>query len=86
VLDFARQRINDASKSGATQEPAKGFVDASRKVYEQSRTAYQQQNYSKAIELALAAEAWTHVGEYVRQAENPGRPAAQPGQSSPPRP
>jgi hypothetical protein len=86
VLDFARQRINDATKGGAPPEPAKGFLDASRKVYEQSRTAYQQQNYPKAIELALAAEAWTHVGEHLRQANNPGQPATQPRQAAPPRP
>ncbi len=86
VLDFARQRINDASKGGATQQPAKAFVEASRKVYDQSRNAYQQRNYTKAIELALAAEAWTHVGEHVRQAENPGRPAAPSGQPIRPRP
>ncbi len=86
VLDFARQRITDASKGGATPESAKGFLDASRKVYEQSRTAYQQQNYPKAIELALAAEAWTHVGEHLRQASNPGQPATQPRQAVPPRP
>lgn len=86
ILDFVRQRINDTTKGGAVPEPARAFLDASRKVYEQSRQAYQQHNYPKAIELALAAEAWTHVGDYVKQAANPGKTSTRPGQPAPPRP
>jgi hypothetical protein len=73
TLDFVHQRINEASRGESGREPAKAFLDASRKLYDESRQAYQKRDYDRAIELAMGAGAWTQVGEHLLRAQNPQR-------------
>jgi hypothetical protein len=73
ILGAARERIIAAEK--AKPVPAfKPFLDASRAVYERGRQAYEKGDYNKAVDLAAAAEAWTHIGEHLKRGEGVGRP------------
>jgi hypothetical protein len=57
-----------------TTETGKQFLAASRRAYNQARTAYQDKDYRRAGELARAAEAWAHVEEHIAHAG--GEPGA----------
>jgi hypothetical protein len=74
VFSSARQRIVDARRDTPAQGPARQFLNASSKIYEQGRQAYQNKDFTRAIDLASAAEAWTYVGQHLHQAEGTARP------------
>jgi hypothetical protein len=76
ILRVARERILAAEKADAGQDAARPFLDASRQGYEDSRQAYKKGSYTKAFDLAVAAEAWTHIGEHLRRAQVSGRTGA----------
>jgi hypothetical protein len=75
VLRAAYRGLGDAEKAGPGKGPAAAFLDASRGAYEQGRKDYDAGNYVKALDLAAAAEAWSHVGEDLKRADSPNRPA-----------
>jgi hypothetical protein len=78
----ARQHIVEARQNTPVQGPARTFLNAAGKFYEQGRQAYQSKDYTKALDLASAADVWTTIGQHLRRAE--GGPApAQAGQPSP---
>jgi hypothetical protein len=67
LLRRTRDRLEatDASESrGAGRE----FLDAARRLYDQARQASRDDTV-RALSLARAAEAWTHVGEHLLQAD-----------------
>jgi hypothetical protein len=56
--------IGDLSPRGA----GRTFLDAARRLYDQARQAGRD-DASRALQLARAAEAWTHVDEHLMQAD-----------------
>jgi hypothetical protein len=85
ALQNARSRIRDATDN-ASKGPGQEFLAASRKVYEQGRQAYQEHHYFKAFELAMAADAWTRVPEFLDWATNVTGPGQGPGRIPAPPP
>jgi hypothetical protein len=65
----AYDRASDARGEGYDKGPGQKFLEASRKVYNQARRAFEDEDYARAAELAKAAEAWTHVGEHLARAD-----------------
>lgn len=64
LLRRTRDRLEDADNSAP--EPGRAFLDAARRLYDQARRA----DGERALQLARAAEAWTHVGEHLNRAED----------------
>jgi hypothetical protein len=67
LLRRTRDRLEDIgalSPRGA----GRAFLDAARRLYDQARQAGRDDT-SRALQLARAAEAWTHVGEHLMQAD-----------------
>ena len=77
ALQRARDRLIDLGTTSTVRGAGRELLVASRKVYELGRDAYNAGNYSKAGELARAADAWAHAVEHIQRAA-PGvsRPAA----------
>jgi hypothetical protein len=67
LLRRTRDRLEDI---GALSPRGAGrtFLDAARRLYDQARQAGRDDT-SRALQLARAAEAWTHVGEHLMQAD-----------------
>ncbi len=82
ILNDIRDRVIRTSAEDAKLPAAKPFGEASRRAYEAARQALKEGHGRQATDLALAAEAWTHVGEQLRQADS-NRPAVPPGASGP---
>jgi hypothetical protein len=78
-LRFVQRRLDEAKKEGARNDRGARFVDAARRVHELARKAFDDKDYSRAVNLAWGAEAWSHVPEHLMQAERPARRAAEPG-------
>jgi hypothetical protein len=78
VLKAARQQIIAADKGDSGKGAGGRFLDASRALYEQGRQAYEKGDYDRALDLAAAAEAWSRVGDDLRQADNPNQPGKTP--------
>lgn len=75
LLRRTRDRLRDADvpeSRGAGRE----FLDAARRLYEQARQA-DRDDPIRALQLARASEAWTHVGEHLLLADS-GRNAPPP--------
>ncbi len=86
LLRHTRDRIDSVADLTA-DGPGKQFLDASRQVYQLAREAYLAKDYSKAADLARAAEAWTHVGEHLQNGDNADAAAPPlPGGRTPPPP
>ena len=68
LLRRTRDRLEDADAQGPRGAGRK-FLDASRRLYDQARRAGRD-DASRALQLARAAEAWTHVGEHLMQADS----------------
>jgi hypothetical protein len=68
LLWRTRDRLEDI---GALRPRGAGrtFLDAARRLYDQARQAGRDDTI-RAIQLARAAEAWTHVGEHLTQADS----------------
>ncbi len=75
LLRAAYRGINDAAKAGPDNGAARAFLDASRGAYQQARKDYDAGDYGKALDRAAAAEAWSHIGDYLKRADNPNQPA-----------
>ncbi|HVC92638.1 MAG TPA: hypothetical protein VND64_03060 [Pirellulales bacterium] len=85
LLSRARERIVEAQNESAADGAGRQFLDASRRVYEEARTAYIAEDYPKAAELGRAVEAWTHVGEHLLRAEEGTATAVRERRAPPPR-
>jgi hypothetical protein len=73
LLRFVHRRLEALKKSGSLKERGWSFVDAAYRAYEQAQKAFDEKEYSRAINLAWGAEAWSHVPEHLMQAEQPAR-------------
>jgi hypothetical protein len=63
LLERTRDRLEDF-RDLATQGAGRAFYDAARRLYDQARRAGREDS-ARALQLARAAEAWTHVGEHL---------------------
>src|SRR5579875_3659465 len=71
-LDDLLRRTRDRLEDIAALRPrgaGRAFLDAARRLYDQARQADREEAF-RALQLARAAEAWTHVGEHLMQAES----------------
>jgi hypothetical protein len=68
LLRRTRDRLEDASNAPA-RGPGRAFLDAARRFYDQARKADRDDD-ARALGLARAAEAWTHVGEHLNRADD----------------
>ena len=66
--------------------PAKEFLDAAHKALDQAKQAQKDNDPFKAVQLALAADAWSHAAEHLQHADRPGndRPPSSPDRPRPP--
>jgi hypothetical protein len=67
LLRRTRDRLEDAGEA-SPRGPGRAFLDAARRLYDRARRA-DRDDTARAIQLARAAEAWTHVGEHLTQAD-----------------
>lgn len=69
-LDELLRRTADRLEDGERDRRGAGraFLDAARRLYDQARRANRDESV-RAIQLARAAEAWTHVGEHLNRAD-----------------
>jgi hypothetical protein len=70
-LDELLRRTGDRLQDADSGErgPGRAFHDAARRLYDQARRANREDSV-RAIQLARAAEAWTHVGEHLNRADD----------------
>jgi hypothetical protein len=68
LLRRTRDRLEDFADT-APRGAGRAFFDAARRLYDQARRAGRDDS-ARAIQLARAAEAWTHVGEHLDRAED----------------
>lgn len=68
LLWRTRDRLEDVGALGP-RGAGRSFLDAARRLYDQARQAGRDDT-SRALQLARAAEAWTHVGEHLMQADS----------------
>lgn len=68
LLRRTRDRLDDAGDR-ESRGPGRAFSDAARRLYEQAGKA-ERDDPERAIQLARAAEAWTHVSEHLNRADN----------------
>jgi hypothetical protein len=94
LLRRTADRLEVADRDG--RGGGRAFLDAARRLYDQARRA-NRDDRGRAIQLAHAAEAWTHVGDHlnraderdVRRLEPEGRrdrPRRRPDRDAPPPP
>ncbi|HTU25771.1 MAG TPA: hypothetical protein VMF30_10255, partial [Pirellulales bacterium] len=70
-LDDLLRRIRDRLQDFAETTPrgaGRAFFDAARRLYDQASRAGRDDT-ERALQLARAAEAWTHVGEHLNRAD-----------------
>jgi hypothetical protein len=67
LLWRTRDRLEDIGALGS-RGAGRTFLDAARRLYDRARQAGRDDTV-RAIQLARAAEAWTHVGEHLMRAE-----------------
>ncbi|HTU22327.1 MAG TPA: hypothetical protein VMG10_30085 [Gemmataceae bacterium] len=70
-LDDLLRRTADRLEDSAEEAPrgaGRAFFDAARRLYDQARRAGRDDT-DRALQLARAAEAWTHVGEHLSRAD-----------------
>ncbi len=69
-LDDLLQRTSNrlADADAPTRGPGRAFLDAVRRLSDQARKAGRNDS-TRAIQLARAAEAWTHVGEHLNRVD-----------------
>ena len=88
------RRVGDRLEN-APQDHAKGpgraFLQAAKNSLHEANRALQDGDAMKAVDLARAADAWSHVGEHLQHAEHPDRdrprpPAPDDRRPPPPRP
>jgi hypothetical protein len=77
--DRLREAVTDTTRSGSL------FLDAGRDAYDRARRAYLDRAYQRAVELARAAEAWSHVDEHLARGRFEDRLAPPPDGRSGPR-
>ena len=68
LLRRTRDRLEDTDALGP-RGAGRAFQDAARRFYDQARQAGREDTV-RALQLARAAEAWTHVGEHLQQADS----------------
>jgi phage shock protein A len=68
LLQRAYDRIQIATDTADAGSASRLFLEASRRAYTTARRAYSDGDYSRATDLARAAEAWSHVGEHILKA------------------
>ena len=94
VAEEMIRRVGDRLKN-APQDHARGlgraFLDAAEKSLHEASQALQDGDAMKAVDLARAADDWSHVGEHLQHAEHPDRdrprtPAPDDRRQPPPRP
>lgn len=66
LLRRTRDRLEDAD-APESRGPGRAFLDAARRLYDQARQD-DRDDLIRALQLARAAEAWTHVGEHLQRA------------------
>lgn len=67
LLRRTRERLEDFADF-APRASGREFFDAARRLYDQASRA-SRDDTARATQLARAAEAWTHVGEHLTQAD-----------------
>lgn len=75
LLKRTRDRLDD-TEGQESRGPGRAFLDAARRLYDQARQAGREDT-ARAVNLARAAEAWSHVGEHLLRAD-PRREASGP--------
>ncbi|HTU93246.1 MAG TPA: hypothetical protein VMF69_24410, partial [Gemmataceae bacterium] len=65
LLRRTRDRLEDA-EAAEQRGAGRAFLDAARRLYDRARRA-DRDDTARALQLARAAEAWTHVGEHLTQ-------------------
>jgi hypothetical protein len=68
LLRRTRERLEDIGAQGP-RGVGRTFLDAARRLYDQARQAGRDDTI-RATQLARGAEAWTHVGEHLMQADS----------------
>ncbi len=68
LLSRTQDRLEDF-RDVATQGAGRAFYDAARRLYDRARRAGKDDS-ARALQLARAAEAWTHVGEHLDNADS----------------
>lgn len=68
LLQRAYDRIQIATEAADAGGTSRMFLEASRRAYTSARRAYSDGDFSRATDLARAAEAWSHVGEHILKA------------------
>jgi|SRR5579875_1747130 hypothetical protein len=84
LLRRTRDRLEDVG-AAAPRGTGRAFLDAARRFYDQARQAAREDT-SRALQLARAAEAWTHVGEHLMQADARTEYRSPPDRRRPPPP
>ena len=68
LFERTRDRLEDTGAAGP-RGAGRAFLDAARRLYDQARKA-DRDDTARALQLARAAEAWTHVGEHLSRADS----------------
>ncbi len=76
LLRRTRDRLRDAD-APESRKTGRAFLDAARRLYDQARQA-DRGDPIRALQLARASEAWTHVGEHLARAESDRDPPPPP--------
>jgi|GEM_PF-3412520 hypothetical protein len=84
LLRRTRDRLEDIGAL-APRGVGRAFLDAARRAYDQARQA-SRDDTSRALQLARAAEAWTHVGEHLMRADSRTDYRSPPDRRRPPPP
>jgi len=82
-----REEIQEAAQ-GSPRGAGRQFVDAARRALDQAQKASDDGKNRRAIQMVMAAEAWSHVPEHLKRAEGTTRGASprEPGLREPPPP
>jgi hypothetical protein len=81
LLQRTRDRLEDVGEQ-SSRGVGRTFLDAARRLYDQARQAGREET-ARAIQLARAAEAWTHVGEHLLRANSRGEDRLPPDRRRP---
>jgi hypothetical protein len=69
ATDTIRHAVNRLEAAPAdVKGPGRAFLDAARKSLDQAKLAQKDGEFFKAVDLARAAEAWSHVEEHLHRA------------------
>ncbi len=75
------RRVGDRLKDAPADDdkgPGRAFLDAAQKSLDAAQRALKAGDAMKAVDLARAADVWSHVGEHLQRADHPDRDRPRP--------